>query len=32
MDVTTKRNKGYAFLNFYILVMRCESVDLWNLE
>ena len=32
MDVTNKRNKGYAFLNFYILVIRCESVALWNRE
>ena len=31
MDFTTKRNKGYAFLNLYVLVMRCESVTLRTL-
>ena len=25
MDFTTNRNKGYEFLKFYVLVMRCES-------
>ena len=31
MDFTTKKTKGHAFLNFYVLVMRCPSDALGNL-
>ena len=27
-----QRNKGYAFLNFHVLVTRCESVAVRNLK